>query len=87
MSAEPRLLLPASPRFVAAGTARLGYWLSGCQICKGFVSFAAPSPPLGRAGERAGYWLLRRIPVSLIGPGSRAGAPAAALELDRLGRP
>jgi hypothetical protein len=65
---EPRHCLPASPRFVAAGAARLGYWLAGCRVCKGFVSFAAPDLPLGRAGERAGYWLLRRIPVRLIGP-------------------
>lgn len=48
MPAEPRHRLPASPRFLAAGAARLGYWLAGCRVCKGFVSFAAPAPPLGR---------------------------------------
>ena len=68
MGTEPRLRLPASPRFVAAGAARLGYWLAGCQVHKGFVSFAETVPPLGRGGERAGYWLLRRIPVRFIGP-------------------
>ena len=58
---------------MAAGAARLGYWLAGCQICKGFVSFATPTPPLGRGGERAGYWLLGRIPVSFIGPTGHLG--------------
>ena len=37
------------------------------------MSFATPTPPLGRGGERAGYWLLGRIPVSFIGPTGHLG--------------